>query len=56
MQLSGTGNQELLFSCRGCVQGFVPKEAVRGQYDGSLFYQLARKQDAARKDTREKRT
>ncbi|KAK9918600.1 hypothetical protein WJX75_005236 [Coccomyxa subellipsoidea] len=37
-------------------QGFVPKEAVRGQYDGSLFYQLARKQDAARKDTREKRT
>ncbi len=44
--------------CQWCVQGVVPKEAVRGQYDGSLFYQLARKQEAkeaAKKDTREKR-
>lgn len=28
------------------VQGFLPKEAVRAQFDGTLFYQLARKNDA----------
>ena len=30
------------------MQGLLPKEAVRAQYDGSLFYQLARKTEARR--------
>ncbi len=42
------------------AQGIVSKESVRGQYDGTLFYQLARKQDskkAAQKlDIKDKRT
>ncbi|EIE19761.1 Caleosin-domain-containing protein [Coccomyxa subellipsoidea C-169] len=29
-------------------KGLLPKEAVRAQYDGSLFYQLARKTEARR--------
>ncbi|CAL8471431.1 g10973 [Coccomyxa elongata] len=41
-------------------KGIVSKESVRGQYDGTLFYQLARKQDAKkaaqRKDIKDKRT
>jgi hypothetical protein len=37
------------------LQGFVSKEVIRAQYDGSLFYQLARKQDA-RIEARSKKT
>ena len=31
---------------RACAQGLVSREAIRGQFDGSLFYQLARKNEA----------
>ena len=32
--------------CPVCAQGLVSREAIRGQFDGSLFYQLARKNEA----------
>lgn len=42
------------------AQGIVSKESVRGQYDGTLFYQLARKHDvkaaAQKRDIKNKRT
>ncbi|BDA46813.1 Peroxygenase 1 [Coccomyxa sp. Obi] len=42
------------------AQGTVSKESIRGQYDGTLFYQLARKQEAkkaaGKRDIKDKRT
>ena len=33
----------------GCTQGFVSKETIRSQYDGSLWYKLAEREEHAKR-------
>ena len=39
----------------GVVQGFVTKETIRAQYDGSLWYKLAEREEETKRMRQQER-